>query len=184
MTAFPMMVAASAASLPVSTSTAWTFPGSASESGTDWSNETNIGADDDTAATTGQIGTFANTAYLYASNFDFSLPSGATIDGIECEIKARHDRGTGSAWIDNLYLRWNSTNQGNDQGTNDDEIGNLAEGYNTNAYGGSADTWGASVTKADVERSDFGVAVSFQNGGGLTRAMLVDYIRLKIHYTA
>ena len=52
-----------------------------------WSFTGNIVADDGSSASSGTLTSGAQTNYLVASTFGFSIPAGSTIDGIVVEIK-------------------------------------------------------------------------------------------------
>ena len=62
-------------------------------SGTEtWSDPTNAAASDDSYATNSRSGTSVQTHRLKATNFGFSIPTGATIEGIEVSVERKADR--------------------------------------------------------------------------------------------
>lgn len=58
----------------------------------------------------------------------------------------------------------------------------FASGF-THVRGGVADTWGLSLTAADINAADFGVGVSHAQGSGLTAAG-IDHVQMRVSYTA
>lgn len=124
-----------------------------------WSNPGNADANDASYATVSSEGIGAEiTHYLRATNFGFSIPGAATIDGIVVEI----DRNCSSDSSDNCE---DSTVQliqgGTIQGDNNADTGTpwpTSDAYAS--YGGLSDTWGLSWTAANINASNFGVALS------------------------
>lgn len=162
--------------------TGWTLPGSASEDG-GWSNEDNITARDGTDAVYTNLGAASSTSDIHGSNYGFSLPDGATVLGVEARVRCYKDDDAGSereVWLDTIQLEDNTGDLGNDLGTSDPE---LTGSYQELTFGGSSDLWGASLTKAIVEKTSFGVKVNFQSfSGSGTPDVHVDSVELKVHY--
>lgn len=123
-----------------------------------------------------------NTYYLVAKNFSFSLPSYATICGVTVEIESR---ATGllltTAVKDNeVKLVKNGVITGNNKAL----AGDWGSSDAFRSYGGSSDLWGTSLTAADVNSADFGVAVSARIIALISAlpGAEIDYIRMKIDY--
>lgn len=139
--------------------------------GTAWTNPGNITADDTSYATcaSGSSG----SAYLVARNLGFSIPTGATIDGVTVVVNgSEHSAGseTVSAQLQDdsaalvgsaKTLSWTGTAKTN---------------Y---TYGGSADKWGATLTPAIVNDPDFGVRIWYTT----THSVEVDYVTIEVTYT-
>lgn len=115
---------------------------------------------------------------LKATNFGFSIPAGATIDGILVEIEQRRFAGAAEDQEVRLY---------NAAGTlvgDDKQTATAWPGTATIAsYGGSTDTWNAGLTDTDINDPDFGVAHIVLATAANTD-IGVDFIRVTVFYTA
>lgn len=126
-----------------------------------WSSASNVGLSDnnyaDNRVLLGALGT-ATTNYFVVKNFGFSLPSSASICGIEVTIERR---ATGISILhtvkdNSIRLVKNNIISGDD----------LASGSNwpgsdeSAVYGSVSETWGSSWTAADINAANFGVAIS------------------------
>ncbi len=178
-----------------------TYPGTGSNvtnpsgSGISWANPNRIVADDSSSATitipqrnSGGCTLTANnsntgaciTDYLQASNFGFSIPTGATIDGITVEFQG---------WTTGSSPRPNDLNlmkAGTIVGNNDaDSSTRFPSGEGAVFTGGSAtDLWGTTWTAADVNDPGFGVSLTaFNNNASNDRPVDLDFIRVTIDYT-
>lgn len=144
--------------------------------GTAWTNPSNCTADDATVAKAILPGA-GTSDYLEATNFGFSIPAGATIDGIEFLIQGR-EKTTSDDINDNEV----KVIKGGVRGTeNKAAAGEWPTTFTDRTYGGSADLWSESWTYSDINASDFGVA--FAAYSVLGGEMQVDYISCTITYT-
>jgi hypothetical protein len=147
-----------------------------------WSDPNNVKSSNDVYA----IATPAKNSdsdWLRVTNFDFSsIPSGATIDGIE--VKIEH-RGTAVApdgynQDSTLQLRKTSGQTGSNKasflpwGTTDE----------TFTYGGESDKWGATLVDTDIRSSDFGLDLSVAGMLEDGETAYVDVISIRVYYTA
>jgi hypothetical protein len=150
------------------------------EDDVDWTNPTNIEADDAAYATTVLI--FQYSYRLKAQGFDFSaVPDGSTIDGIKVEI----ERYTSYADMIKDYRVQLLDASGNLVGSNKAGASTWGTSLTVITYGGAADTWAASPTAAMVKDADFGVAFSIYDYlGFFNKTCYVDYIRITVYYTA
>ena len=137
--------------------TAWTSPG-------------NVTADDATDATCNAA---ASSQYLVARNFNFaSIPVNSTILGITVRVEAsEHTAGTESL---NGQLQ-------NDSGTlvgssKAETISGTSKAVYT--YGGAADVWGATLTRAITQDVDFGVRFWFTTAHDVR----VDFVTMAVEY--
>lgn len=142
-----------------------------------WTSPGNAHTDDSIVTTAGALG--ATTNYLKASNFGFSIPSGATILGIVVEI----EKDALDIFVNDNAVR---IVKGGIVGTTDRSNAsawpNLASEYIT--HGSSSDLWGTTWTPADINSSGFGVALSATVGtGGNNDEANVDSIRMTVHYS-
>lgn len=140
---------------------AWDTLGNADADDATYSNNTGLGGD--------------TSQYLKATDYGFSIPSGATIDGVVGEIDV-----IGNSRISDNAVRL--VIAGSPTGDNKALGGTWSSGVRT--YGGSSDTWGLSPSDSDVNGSGFGlaIAVNASAGEGTTTAF-IDYMRLTVYYT-
>ena len=146
---------------------------------TAWSDPTNIQGDTTSTAATSAPANNTNTQILRASNFGFSIPTGATIDGITVEWE-RSCAGGNSRIIDNsLRLLVAGSESG------DDKSGGT--GWSTTkafvSYGGTDDTWGASLTPAIVNATGFGTSIKARRSSGAATSASVFRCRITVTYT-
>lgn len=143
-----------------------------------WSNPGNITGSDDTYATA-TMGTVQLSHFLSATNFSFSIPSGAIINGILVEIE-RKSVGAVGATIDNsVKIIKGGTPSGTDF---------AGETWNTgtdrvDSYGGASELWGLAWTYSDINASNFGFAIS-AGTSGISSDAYVDHVRITVYYTA
>lgn len=168
------------------------FPDTAANAGSgtvSWADLTKVSADD-ADTTTCSIGpTYSSTAgdskYLKVTDFDFTIPGGSTIDGVEVAIERNQtdDSSAGSDLAVYLVI-------GGDDETGDNKaIGSTwSESPTTAFYGGSADTWSRSgaLTSTSVNATDFGVEISVINPNFdiIDTIFQIDYIQITVYYTA
>jgi hypothetical protein len=147
-----------------------------------WSNPNNITTDNESSyarITLGQsVGTTSN--YLRATNFGFSIPTGATINGIEASI---HGYGVPPANKDlHAYLiKGNALQTGwTDKGTSTP----LNGGAFTLSYGGATDMWGGTLSASDVNSSGFGMGIQMNIvTAGDDKVTDIYWIKIKVYYT-
>lgn len=152
-------------------------------SGATWSNPTNATASDDSRATASINGFVApSTRVLEATDFGFSIPSGATIDGVVVEVERSCTTTAGNPRDAEVYL----VVPGEITGTGDNkakaDVWPTTDAYVT--YGGASDLWGAALTPADVNDSGFGcwLKAAMDNGKDST-TVRVDHVRITVYYT-
>lgn len=118
--------------------------------------------------------------WLRASNFGFSVPSEATIDGIKVQINRMCHNYTDSLQDSSLRLVDGS---GNNVGDDKASATYYPTTATTAEYGGSSDTWNASPTPTMVNDSDFGVRLSVYNATSTIRQVYVYWIEITVYYT-
>ncbi len=157
-----------------------------------WTNSINAQASDNTYASialsnTGGVSEISH--YLYATNFSFSIPAGATIDGIVVDVDGySNTAGSATFTLDSgrIIKGGGVTGTAKSGGgwtcgsgacTPADEV--------TVSWGGASDLWGATLTSTDVNAATFGVALSFKEpiANDSTQGY-IDQIRMTIYYTA
>lgn len=150
------------------------------ESANDWTTPGNIAADDAAEATiTAASYDSPDISFrLKAQNFTFTIPTGATIDGITVEIDRRSI--IASSGVDFRVQLLDAA--GALVGTNKASATVWPTSSTIATYGGAADTWSASPTVAMVNDVDFGVVLSVT--ANIANADIgVDFIRVTITYT-
>lgn len=163
-------------------------PNSPSAAGTDssvgtvtWTSTGNIYSSNNSRAIVSYSGP-GTSYFLKATGFGFSIPSGATIDGIEVVFEGYSSIGGGSEGFLNITKLIKG---GSIVGT-DQDSGQRIEGIGdtTVTIGGPSNLWGTTWNDSEINASDFGVAVSittqYQKSGG---GAYCDTITIKVYYT-
>ncbi|WP_276501837.1 T9SS type A sorting domain-containing protein [Terrimonas pollutisoli] len=151
-----------------------------------WSNLANTVLSDNSYSSAGTLlGVLAtaNTQYLVFKDFNFSLPAGAAICGIEVSREgSASGLLVGSSIRDNsVRIIKNNVIDGDDKASATNWTGSDA----TTTYGSVSDDWGLSWTAADINSSDFGVAISARMSAGLASLFLtanVDRVSITVYY--
>ena len=123
---------------------------------------------------------FKDSEALRVTNFGFSIPAGATIQGVKLELKKR---GVTIAFDDGIYLiRANnpfSANRGTDQFQ-------WPESFTYISYGGPTDLWDVPISAADVNDATFGAQIVVKLGPHqeMPRSeAYIDVVRMTVFYT-
>lgn len=145
-----------------------------------WSNPANAAASDDTYATASAAGTVLSRR-LKATNFGFTIPDGATVDGIVVEAEVKRS-GAASEVFAVRVVKGGTVGAQNRASDAPASIG-TSDAYKT--YGSSSQLWGETWTPADINSSDFGAAVqvTLDTLDDTTSTVSVDHIRVTVHYT-
>jgi hypothetical protein len=151
-----------------------------------WSNVSNAQSSDNNRADAGfLLGVLAtvNTDYLKAENFNFSIPAGTVICGIEVGIERRGSGITiGSSIQDNIVrLEKSGVLAGSNYASATSWTGSDFKA----TYGGPTDLWGTTWTPAQINATNFGCLLSAKLNSGLASVFLqaeVDYIEIVIYY--
>jgi hypothetical protein len=148
----------------------------------DWSNPNRIRENDDNEASALILANMSSE-YLYASDFGFSIPDYATIDGITVRI-GRHQNNSSYLRIRDVgvYLTENGVSGAGDNKA--DTGTNWPQNEAVAVYGSTSDTWGTSWTPDMINSPDFGVMFSVRNSAILLpNTAYVDFIRVVVRYT-
>ena len=139
---------------------------------TAWASPSNAVSSNNSYATCAAIASYAD--YLDVSNFGFSIPAGATLNGYTVEIEMKASVALPTEMVANLR------SAGADVGSS--KLGNAptTEAYVT--FGGASDKWGTALTVSNVNASTFEVRLT-SNFGIDTVTVDVDHIRVTVHYT-
>lgn len=167
-------------------------PSPAGTAGTDtsvgtkaWGTPNNIKLDDGTRcnSATQLSTTLVYTYYLTATNFGFSVPAGATINGVTVVWQTSCLRVDGVCVAKDYLCKL--IKGGAISGDNKAAGTDMTASNTDYTYGSTSDLWGVSLTYTDVNASDFGVAISYQYAGNGTQnqGLRVDYMTLSVDYT-
>lgn len=131
-------------------------PGTASDVATAgtvaWTNPQNAKVSDDTYVSADLTGTASLTShYLSLSNFGFSVPTGATINGISVEIDKKGQAVDALVKIIKKDGSLGTVNKGKE--------GTWPASETTFTYGGASDLWSETWTPEDINDPDFGVTL-------------------------
>lgn len=143
-----------------------------------WTNPEYITSDDGLYASSTIVFFGGITTYLNATNFGFSIPTSATIDGIEVKFKGYTDNG---AIVADWRLFKGEYPTGTDfGGTGGQELTNS----DTIITWGNPNFTPSPLTPSDVNASDFSVLLQFYSTILKSPSTVyVNYVTVKIYYT-
>ncbi|MBI4094645.1 MAG: hypothetical protein HY435_00425 [Candidatus Liptonbacteria bacterium] len=147
-----------------------------------WSNPANASTSNNVYATVVLNSVSLQSESLQATDFDFAIPSDATIVGIKVEVERKINTINGRN-IQDLSAKIIKT--GSAQG--DEKAGSvnwsITEAYV--GYGGETDLWGLTWTPAQINATDFGFQISaqFVGSAGANLTASIDHIRITVTYT-
>ncbi len=148
-----------------------------------WTGLTNVGTQNNVYAQA-SVANSDITNYLKCTGYGFSIPAGATINGI-----------TVGPWLNASFTMYDNAMQlvkgGAIQATNLATGANIPNGGGSFAatptqftYGGSTNLWGNTWTAADINSANFGAAFAAQRGGfATTQQVGVDAMPITVDYT-
>ena len=146
-----------------------------------WNDPENVTSSDDLKAAV-RVNDFNISHYIKATDFGFSIPSDAIIEGVVVEIERRvSSNRSGSIVRDaSVKLVKGGVISGEDRATG---ISYINKDINE-SHGSPSDLWGLALSPADINNEDFGasVAVTKSNSNGTDREARIDNIRLIIYY--
>lgn len=116
--------------------------------------------------------------YLRAMTFAPNIGNNDIVNGIVVEIEKKTN-GLGFGVQDYLVRLWQNNIP---SGNNKKLPGEWTTSFAYYTYGSPTDTWGLTLTGADINASGFGVGIS-PSGGGASDAAQVDHIRITYYYT-
>lgn len=157
--------------------TGWKSPGTVdAATGYDnsWVNPDNVKVSDNSYSTVASGSYFQTTAMLYCTNFNFGIPAGNVVVGIEARVEGYI---SGSSFDCDMGLRINGSDDWKGP-TTEPSIGTTEQYY---MYGGSSESWGGNYTTEDVNSSGFGCFLRGNVPAGQT--IYIDHIQMKVYYT-
>lgn len=170
--------------LPISANaddTGYTLPSTGTTaSGNDgnWANASNITADNTYYATV-TLSEGDESNYLEGKDFGFSIPSTATIDGIEVQYKTYAVDDEDPQWGYSKLLK-----AGSPVGTSNPSRGTAyPSSLSTYTYGSSTSLWGTTWTPSDINDSGFGTYLSVIGDDRYDDEFRVYFVKVKVYYT-
>lgn len=151
-----------------------------------WTTPNNAQTDNGTAAVCDSDNNVDLGNYLKATNFGFTssdVPSGATIDGIEMQVKRRTETNTGNTLDYSVKIVKGGTISGNEKATTTNWL-KSSSSWETITYGSSTELWGLSWSQSDVTASTFGIAYATKADGSINKQSEIDVLQLRVYYTA
>ena len=139
-----------------------------------WTNPANASASDNSYATV-SLGNMQQSDYLQITDFNFNIPAGATITGIEVRVKRKASANSQIKDDSVLLMKNGAIGTTNKAGTVTWTISDA-----TITYGSSTDLWGDTWTASDINNA--GVAFAAQGTSTATTAS-VDYVSMTVYYT-
>ncbi|MCL4415127.1 MAG: hypothetical protein M1365_00275 [Actinobacteria bacterium] len=119
---------------------------------------------------------------LQSSNFGFSIPNGATIDGIVVEIEKHSASGDNAVDYDVRLTKSAGVQTGTNKADTTTNWG-YADPNSYKTYGSSSDLWGTTWSEAEVENSGFGVVVCAKSNNDTNVDIYIDHVRITVYYT-
>jgi hypothetical protein len=150
----------------------------------DWQNPSNAETQDNQYASVSLTKASPTSHYLKATGFNFSVPAGATIEGIVVEV----DRYGGSGASGGHMIADNSIKlvKGGVIGGDDRSASAVWSAYDIDtyqSYGDSTDLWGLTWSLTDINSPGFGVVISAAKGNANdAQTAHVDHIRITVYY--
>jgi len=147
-------------------------------------NPSNAFANDGLFAVDTNSGTNSNTSCTSSRkdrhifyNYGFSIPSGATISGIEVRLDGRADSTSGSPRFC-VEISWN----GGASWTTAKSTSTLTTSEATYLLGGTADTWGRTWASGDFTNVNFRVRIT-DVASSTSRDFSLDWVGVQVRYT-
>jgi hypothetical protein len=171
------------------TSSGAKFPGTVAQAHrqNDWTNLAKVTASDGQYATATLYGSNAQVneaSLLQATNFGFSVPTGATIVGVLAVVQRQHFAGTSAVYDDTVTLL-GTGGSADRRNASPWSPGPAPSGERTVNYGGPADTWGTALTPAVVNAAGFGIQLGCEctqlPGSGADVG--IDSVTMTVFYT-
>ena len=119
-----------------------------------------------------------NSNYLQATNYGFTIPASAVINGIEVIINRKTSSTSGRVTNDNYVSLLKA---GAVLGNNKATTTGFTTSFVTATYGNSTDKWGLTWTAADINAANFGAVLSVTANNNVI--VSIDYIQIKVYFT-
>lgn len=148
---------------------------------TAWSDLNNASSSDDNYSWSSAITLGDTTQRLMVTDFSFTIPPTASICGVEVTFE-HSATGTLHSVSDNAIRLIKG---GVVLGDNKAKSAVWSSTDTEVAYGDSTDTWGITLSPADINASDFGVAIAVDlSGVSVLPTARIDQVNIKVNYSA
>lgn len=145
-----------------------------------WLSTSNIFASNNLRSSVTALSLFEQSFYLISNNYGFSVPASATICGLEVEIEKSASGLFQDVRDESIRLVKGGTIVGSNN-ANTAATWPTADTYFT--HGSNTDLWGTTWTPAEVNATDFGVAISVKLGGiSILPTAYIDHISMTVYY--
>jgi hypothetical protein len=144
-----------------------------------WGSYSNLYAADGALANN-SIFSYSVSAIIMAEGFGFSIPTGATITGVQVDVVGK----ASVAGYVSIPVAFNSLiKNGSPTGTGYLNSTTWTTSLATYTLGGPSSMWGTTLTPADVNSSNFGFAIKVYNGSSSALTAYIDYIKMTVSYS-
>jgi hypothetical protein len=148
-----------------------------------WSNPSNAQSSDNNYATASLTSSGDLTRYLKAEGYGFSIPVGATINGIQVNIERKQACAVGSCSSSVTDSEVKLLKGGAVVGNNKASATHWPLTDTFISYGSPSDLWGTTWTVSDINNANFGAVLSAHRSTGGDRNLSVDQISISVFYT-
>ncbi len=148
-----------------------------------WTNPGNITTPTGAPYVTATLAAGTTSHYLRATNYNFNIPYGSTINGIELQINHQSSGTSNPSINDNVV---SLVKGGVITGQNKAQTAvNWPRGaFGIATYGSASDLWGTTWTFNDINSTNFGAVLAVTDGHpSLSRTATVDYMQITVTYT-
>jgi hypothetical protein len=142
-----------------------------------WSNPNRIYVSDDSRSST-TLDNSEVSNYLKGTDYDFAIPTNATILGIQVTIGRRASQDY-RIFDNQVKLVKNNTITGDNKAESTIPWPTTEADY---SYGGASDLWGTTWTPADINNINFGAVVAVTCSRSSNVQAAVDYITISVTY--
>jgi hypothetical protein len=144
-----------------------------------WTNPNNAKTTNATYATWDEV--VSNSDNLDATNYGFTVPAGATINGITVVVRGHvQDSAFDSSHFNTVQLIKGGTAQGSNLSASQ-SLGSSDQNF---TFGSASNLWGLTLSASDVNGSTFGVRVNFNDIDNNAPPTSIDSIIITVTYTA
>jgi len=159
-----------------SDSTGPNLPGTgATDPGVPWVSPSNITALDSTYSTV-NLASLSSSSYLKGTNFGYAIPLNANITGVSATVRGHSNLASDSSLTSVRLIKGGVIGSTNKFSTN-----NFSTVDGTFVFGSAADLWGDTWTPADINSSNFGVAIQ-ATAGTTSDTINIDDIEVTVYY--
>lgn len=152
-----------------------------------WTNPNNIFTSNNGYAVSGSITNSSVTGFIYALGNGFSIPSGATIDGVEVSVEGKCQY-SGSAFTirassSEIRLVYSGSDISSLPPTGVSNVAFTTTTDATKTLGSPTTLWGAALTDTIVNDASFGVRFRLYNSLATTQTFSIDRVSITVYYT-